>query len=173
MAKTGVATSAHRFYFFIMSNPKQLPFPPPADPVCQGTFVVGRLAGAGLLTNVQVGQHQHEFWADGTTDQGGQNLGPAPYDLLLAALATCAAMTVRQYACRRGWALHYVGIHLAYHMWPEVEVAGSRLPEQLEQRVELTGNLTEKQRQSLRNAAATCPVALILEPGIYIETILA
>ncbi|WP_225766443.1 OsmC family protein [Stenotrophomonas sp. Marseille-Q4652] len=34
---------------------------------------------------------------------GGQGQGPAPFDLYLAALAACTAITIRMYAKRRAW----------------------------------------------------------------------
>ena len=34
---------------------------------------------------------------------GGDNLGPSPFQLLLASLAACTAMTVRMYARRKDW----------------------------------------------------------------------
>ena len=39
---------------------------------------------------------------------GGMGSGPGPYDLLLAALGACSAMTVRLYAERKGWPLERV-----------------------------------------------------------------
>lgn len=36
----------------------------------------------------------HEILADEPKDKGGDNLGPNPYDLLLASLAACKVITV-------------------------------------------------------------------------------
>lgn len=153
-----------------MLNTNNLLLPTEGGTICQGTFVVAHLASTGFLTNVQVGRH--EFWADGCASEGGQNLGPAPYDLLLAALATCSAIALRQCAHRRGWTLHQVKVHLVHHVLAETESASGKLTERIEQRLELTGNLSEKQRRHLQQVAATCPVARALEPGIPIDTIL-
>lgn len=46
---------------------------------------------------------------DLTTDEpealGGKGQGPAPFDLYLASLAACTAITARMYANRKGWDL--------------------------------------------------------------------
>lgn len=36
---------------------------------------------------------------------GGQDAGPAPFDLYLASLAACTAITLRMYAQKKGWEL--------------------------------------------------------------------
>jgi len=43
---------------------------------------------------------EHEFTADEPRDEGGDGLGPSPYELLLAALGTCTAMTILLYVRR-------------------------------------------------------------------------
>lgn len=128
------------------------------------------LTGTGLLTSVQTSYH--EFWSDGIAEVGGQNLGPAPYDLLLAALATCAVMSLRRYSRSRNWRLHRAEIHLAHYA--AAAAAGCPQPVgHIEVQLQLIGDLNQDQRQQLRVSAATCPVARLLEPGIRIDTFLA
>ena len=57
--------------------------------------------GSGTYTQ-QVTAGNHRFAADEPRPIG-DDAGPTPYDLLLAALGACTSMTVRLYAARKGW----------------------------------------------------------------------
>ncbi len=56
----------------------------------------------------------HAFIADEPVGVG-DGLGPNPYDLLLAALGTCTAMTILMYVRRKGWALRSVRVECEQH----------------------------------------------------------
>ena len=64
-----------------------------ADQVVARTFI------DGFRTDVVAGSHS--FVADEPLAVGGTNLGPTPYDLLAAALATCTTMTLKMYATHK------------------------------------------------------------------------
>ncbi len=58
--------------------------------------VVAKTFIDGFRTNVVAGEHR--FIADEPLGVGGTDLGPTPYDLLSAALATRTTMTLKTYA---------------------------------------------------------------------------
>src|SRR5213083_3236745 len=49
---------------------------------------------------------------DEPLEAGGENAGPDPYTLLLAALGSCISMTVTLYARRKAWPLKKVSVRL-------------------------------------------------------------
>lgn len=106
----------------------------------------------------------HIIKGDEPEDAGGKNLGPAPYDLLIAALGECTAMTVRWYALREKWPLEKVELKLSFQ---KVDKAGV-----FEKHITLHGDkLTEDQRQKLIDVAAKCPVQRTLEGKMEIRTV--
>jgi len=48
---------------------------------------------------------RHTLTADEAASHGGTDTGPAPYELLVSALAACTAITLRMVAARKGWEL--------------------------------------------------------------------
>lgn len=95
--------------------------------------------------------------------EGGANLGPAPYDTLLAALGECTVMTVRWYAQRQGWPLERAEARLTHHKAGKTDI--------FEKEIILHGDaLTAEQRAKLVEVAAKCPVQRTLEGSPVITT---
>ena len=95
---------------------------------------------------------------------GGGNLGPAPYDLLIAALGECTAMTVRWFALQQKWPLDKVEVKITHQKIDKVDV--------FEKEVVVYGNdLTPEQRQKLHDVAQKCPIQRTLQSEVVIRTL--
>ena len=115
---------------------------------------------------------EHAFIADEPATYGGDDLGPTPYELLLAALGSCTAMTVGSYARRQGWPLERVIIRLTHDRVHADDCEGCEDPtsriDRITREIGLTGALDDEQSARLTEIAAKCPVhrTLLSQPRI-------
>src|SRR5258708_28658493 len=65
----------------------------------------------GLLQTIRIGPHRLQ--SDEPPDSGNDG-GPDPYELLLAALGACTSMTLRMYADRKQWPLQRAQVRLGH-----------------------------------------------------------
>ena len=72
------------------------------DPITQPSVVV-RGSPSGFIQEIVEWHHLRK--ADEPSAEGGGEIGPASYELLLAALGACTSMTVGMYALWKGWPL--------------------------------------------------------------------
>jgi len=107
----------------------------------------------------------HAIAADEEREAGGDDTGPGPHEILLAALGACTSMTVELYADRKGWPLRAVDVRLSGRS----EEAGYRI----ERSILFEGELTGDQKTRLIEIAEKCPVARTLKGEITIATRLA
>ena len=119
----------------------------------------------------------HHFTADEPAAVGGANSGPDPYELLLASLGACTAMTLRMYAGRKGWPLENARVTLAHAREHEADCEGCedepRRIDVLTREVALSGDLDADQRAALMRIADRCPVHRTLEGEIEVRTVAA
>jgi putative redox protein len=129
-------------------------------------------ASPEFLENIFAGGHKLQ--ADEPLSAGGQDLAPSPYELLLAALGACKAITVRMYAKRKGWPLQGVQLKLSHGKvhatdCADCERAGSMI-DQIDVELNLLGELSTEQRRTLLAIAEKCPVHRTLTSKVQIRT---
>jgi putative redox protein len=112
--------------------------------------------------------------ADEPVKAGGMDTGPGPYDLLLAALGACTAMTVRLYADRKQLPLKQVRVRLQHSKIHAKDCADCETKEgmldHIERAITIEGELDAAQRGKLMEIADKCPVHRTLESEIDIHT---
>jgi uncharacterized OsmC-like protein/alpha/beta superfamily hydrolase len=134
--------------------------------------VITRIGQSELVTDIMAGGHR--LVADEPISSGGSNLGPTPYDYLMAGLGACTAMTLRLYADRKDWPLDSVTVRLNQQKihaddCETCETEEGRL-DQIERQIELEGALDEQQTDRLLQIANRCPVHRTLKSEIVIKT---
>jgi putative redox protein len=129
-------------------------------------------ASPEFLEKISVGRHRLQ--ADEPTSAGGQDAAPTPYELLLAALGACKAMTVRMYAKRKGWPLQGVQLNLSHGKVHAEDCANCDAPgsliDQIDVEIKLRGELSAEQRRILLAIAEKCPVHRTLTSEVQIRT---
>ncbi|MGP1253070.1 MAG: bifunctional alpha/beta hydrolase/OsmC family protein [Kiloniellales bacterium] len=138
----------------------------------EGTVVV-RETGEGFLSQ-HVFAGRHRLRADEPTSVGGDDSGPTPYDLLLAALGACTSMTMRMYAKRKTWPLQAAEVTLRHEKIHATDCADCETKEgkidRIDRRIRLEGALDDTQREKLMEIADKCPVHRTLHSEIKIVT---
>jgi uncharacterized OsmC-like protein len=129
----------------------------------------------GFRTQITAGGHQ--LIADEPKEAGGTDEGPSPYDLLLAALGACTAMTLKMYVERKKLPVTDVEVLLTFdriHIDDcESCVKEERLNDQEVQHISrliyVTGDVTEEQKERLLYIAGRCPVHVTLHSNPHVE----
>lgn len=119
----------------------------------------------------------HAWLADEPTSLGGSDLGPDPYEHLLAALGTCTSMTLRMYANRKKLPLDDVSVMLEHYRQHEKDC--EECPDKpghmdvLRRSITLKGDLSRAERERLLEIAERCPVHRTLQGDLRIQSELA
>jgi putative redox protein len=117
--------------------------------------------GTGPLQQViDIGAHR--LLTDLVAADGGEDTGPAPHDILAAALAACTTLTVTMFARRRGYALDEVKVTIAHGQEGDAYA--------LHRHIDYIGQLADDEKQHLTDVANKCPVHKTLSGTIHITT---
>ena len=142
-------------------------------PDADGVVVV-RGEARGFYQEITSGRHR--LVADEPIAAGGTDLGPGPYDLMLAALGSCMSMTIALYARAKQWPLETVVIRLRHSRvyakdCAECVIRDDTLLDRIDTEVKLTGPLTAEQERKLMEVAQRCPVHRTLKSEINIRAL--
>lgn len=105
----------------------------------------------------------HQLLADEPASAGGQDAGPAPYDLVLAGLGACVAITLRMYAERKSWDIGDLKVELQLFKDADGKARVTR-------RLRTPAVLTAAQQARLLEIAGKTPVTRTLEAGLAMVT---
>jgi putative redox protein len=99
--------------------------------------------------------------------------GLTPYGMLLASLGSCTAILLHSYAQSRGLKLREVELNLSYARDFKQDCddceAADRYDERVDLQVELSGELTEQERERLFLVSRQCPIHKIIKGGIDVQ----
>jgi putative redox protein len=114
----------------------------------------------------------HSLITDEPIEAGGEDVGPDPYTLLLAALGSCISMTTMLYARRKGWPVERVSVRLRQQRIHAKDCQECDQTDgfvhRIERSVRFEGSLTGEQLARLQEIAHKCPVHKTLTSEIVI-----
>ena len=143
----------------------------PDEASSEGTVIVTETSAGGYTQQITAGHHR--LVAD-EPQPIGDDIGPTPYDLLLAGLGACTSMTVRMYANRKRWPLERIRVTLRHSRIHAEDCTDCETTkgwiEHIDRDIELTGDLDDTQRERLLHIAERCPVHQTLTSEVRIAT---
>jgi putative redox protein len=107
-----------------------------------------------------------ELTSDEPVPAGGGNAGASPYNLVLAGLGSCTAITLKMYANRKGWEIGKLKVHLAL----DKDADGNSF---IARTLSTDVALEDAQWDRLIEIAGKTPVTKTLQAGATITTVRA
>tara|TARA_R110000744_G_scaffold304543_2_gene413034 strand:+ start:2221 stop:3471 length:1251 start_codon:yes stop_codon:yes gene_type:complete len=119
-----------------------------------------------------VSTNSHYWLADEPQSAGGDNMGPDPYEHLLAGLGACTAMTLRMYATRKKLAIKHIKVELKHSRdyqqdCQECENQGQGI-EAIVREISFVGELDTAQQTRFLEIADKCPVHKTLHNNVKV-----
>ncbi len=133
------------------------------------------LTGDGYRTTIQT--RDHIYYADEPEEAGGTDTAVTPAEMLMGALGSCIAMTLKMYAQRKKWDLQGVEVDLDYERFKgrdyEDYEGDERYIHEIRKSIVLQGDLDTEQKGRLMEIAAMCPVhRLINTPTFWVDQLI-
>lgn len=102
---------------------------------------------------------------DEPASNGGQDLGPDPFTLIVAGLIGCTLTTLRMYIRRKGWEIDDIRV--------DANLVQQRAPFRtiILRSIVIGQSVTDEQSERLLYIAKNCPAARLLEGEIVIDTV--
>lgn len=126
--------------------------------------VLAELSGAPYRTTITA--RGITAIADEPADHGGRDAGLRPHELLLSALASCTAITLRMYADRKQWDTGGITVQAAL----ERTQAGRAVESRIHLEIAFGKEMPADQRERLLQIASACPVHRTLESPIHLTS---
>jgi uncharacterized OsmC-like protein/alpha-beta hydrolase superfamily lysophospholipase len=137
-----------------------------------GVVTVRETRGGKFQQEIMSGPHR--FLADEPVKLGGLDSGPGPYDLVLAGLGACTAMTMRLYAERKQLPLDRVTVRLSHDRIHAEDCENCEtktgMIDRIERVISMEGALNPDDRKRLMEIADKCPVHRTLTSEVNIRT---
>lgn len=111
----------------------------------------------------RIGVRNHRLTADEPREQGGEDEGPTPQELLAASLAACTAITIEMYASRKGWDVGPIEVECEYTS------ADRGMPTRFQLVLRIPSRCTDEQVERLRVIAGKCPVHRTLDGQVIFD----
>ena len=146
--------------------------PQKSDSDAADNRIVARIGKSGFRTEIMA--NGLSMIADEPISVGGTNMGPTPYDYLVAGLGACTAMTLRMYADRKKIQLEEVVVVLTHQKVhaKDCQACDTDQPmvDWIDRELTFKGSLSANQLQRLMEIANRCPVHRTLESKVKIHT---
>lgn len=125
--------------------------------------VEAKVFSKSLKADVKINDFTYTF--DQQLEDGGENMGANPVQIVASALATCKAMYIKSYAAKKGMKVDEV--HSIVDFASEDLKNDGKL--NFKVKLEIKGDLTKEQLEKLDLAVKRCAVGKILETANSIE----
>ena len=140
----------------------------------EGEQLVGHLNLVEDNFTTKIQTKNHDMIADEPISVGGNDFGPSPYQYVYAGLAACTTMTLKMYADRKQWDLQEVFVYISHSKKKNTELnIPMEKPTRIDfitKKLKFVGNLTDEQKQRLKEIAAKCPVHKTLSGNVVFES---